>query len=139
MKQVGVYLYFEGRTFEAFEFYRSIFGGEFGEVRRFKDMPGEGKISDADQERIMYITLRMTDEFSLMGSDTMVEDPPLRMGTNVHIEIQAESEEEARRLFAGLSRGGEVAMPIEKQFWNALYGMVTDRYGIQWMVNYQLE
>jgi PhnB protein len=137
MKSISPYLNFNGSTEEAFTFYRSIFGGEFSSVQRFKDMPGSEQNPGKERQKIMHIALPLGKAGVMYGSD--VPESMLNMllfGSNNHIIIETESEEEARRLFEGLSNGGKVAMPLGKQFWGAPYGAFADKYGVQWMINY---
>jgi PhnB protein len=139
MAQINPYLNFNGNCEEAFNFYKSVFGGEFPMVSRFKDMPpAEGKsVSPVDGEKIMHVSLPISKETVLMGSDVGGEwAENIVEGSNVQLSINVDSEEEAGRIFNGLSAGGQVKMPLEKTFWGALFGMFTDRFGIHWMVNY---
>ncbi|GGE40539.1 PhnB protein [Pedobacter psychrotolerans] len=135
MVKINPYLNFNGNTEEAFNFYKSVFGGEFLAVHRFKDAPGSEEMKPADQEKIMHIALSIGGNI-LMGTDVMPPMSPATHGTGISISIDAESEAEASQVFENLSAGGEIAMPLEKMFWGALFGMLTDQYGIQWMVNY---
>ena len=138
MKSVNPYLNFNGNTEEAFKFYKSIFGGEFVILQRFKDMPGAEKMTPPNEmNRIMHVSLPLGKVGMLMGSDAPESrGMKVAFGNSVNISIEAESEEEAMRLFKGLSDKGKVAMPIGKQFWGAMYGMCTDKFGINWMINY---
>lgn len=137
MATINPYLNFNGNTEEAFNFYRSVFGGEFYMVQRFKDTPEKDKLSPADQEKIMHISLPIGKSDVLMATDALESmGQKLDVGNNMHIAISPESEEEAKRIFTDLSAGGNVIMPLEKMFWGALFGMFTDKFGISWMVNY---
>jgi PhnB protein len=139
MAAVNPYLNFKGTCEEAFNFYKSVFGGEFPYVGRYKDMPPseEGKMSDADQNLIMHISLPISKETTLMGSDVGGEWAKHTVeGNNIQLSVNTDSEEEANRIFKALSEGGRVNMPLEKTFWGALFGMMTDKFGINWMVNY---
>ena len=141
MKTVNPYLNFNGNTEEAFNFYRSVFGGEFASVMRWKDMPGcdqMGPLTDADKQAIMHISLPIGGGHVLMGTDSLKSmGHEAIIGTNSHIVLGAESKEEADRLFNSLSEGGKAAMPMQNTFWGAYYGMFTDKFGVQWMVNYE--
>lgn len=140
MATISPYLTFNGTCEAAFNFYKSVFGGEFPYVGRFKDMPGDAQVSEDDKEKIMHISLPISKETVLMGSDSSEAfGQATRVGNNFSISINAESEEEARRIFDGLSAGGKVTMPLDKTFWGALFGMFTDKFDIQWMVNYDYE
>jgi len=135
MATINTYLNFNGNTEEAFNFYKSVFGGAFTTVQRFKDSPGcEGMKTD-DLDKIMHIALPVGGNI-LMGTDITAPMPPSTFGTAISLSIDAESEEEAKRLFNELSAGGIATMPLDKMFWDALFGMLTDRFGIQWMINY---
>ncbi len=141
MATINPYLNFNGNTEEAFTFYKSAFGGEFTELVRFKDMPsdlpGSDKISERDKEKIMHVSLPIGKGNVLMATDVLESSgQPQVGGNNFYIYIAADTEEEAKRLFDALSAGGKVAMPLGKAFWGALFGMFTDRFGIQWMVGY---
>ena len=139
MASVNIYLTFDGNCEEAFELYKSVFGGEFPYIGRFKDMPPqEGKtVSDKDAEKIMHVSLPISKETMLMGSDTGGEwSPNFKQGNNFAISVNAESQEEADRIFNALSKGGQVTMPMDKTFWGDYFGMWTDKFGINWMVSY---
>ncbi len=138
MKSVNPYLNFNGNTEEAFNFYKSIFGGDFVMLQRFKDMPGAEKMTPPNEmNRIMHVSLPLGKVAVLMGSDAPESrGMKVTFGNSVNISIEAESEEEANRLFKALCDKGKVGMPIGKQFWGALYGMCTDKFGINWMINY---
>jgi PhnB protein len=139
MAVVNVYLNFDGNCEEAFNFYKSVFGGEFGYVGRFSDMPdGEGKpISAEEQNRIMHISLPISKETALMGSDTGGEwAAHFKQGTNFSISVNASSKEEADKIFNGLSNGGMVTMPLADTFWGDYFGMCADKFGINWMMSY---
>lgn len=139
MTTVNVYLNFDGQCEEAFEFYKSVFGGEFSYIGRFNEMPQDEniKLSEADGNKIMHVSLPISAETNLFGSDTVgAWSPKLVQGNNYSISINASSKEEADRLFNGLSAGGQVTMPLENTFWGAYFGMFVDKYGINWMVNF---
>ena len=137
MASIHTYLTFSGNTEEAFNFYRSVFGGEFKVLQRFKDMGQGDKISEADGEKVMHVALPVGNHSVLMGSDAIPSfSPAPQIGNNISVSLDTESEEEAKRLFDGLSAGGKVTMPMEKTFWDAYFGMFTDRFGINWMINY---
>ena len=135
MALINTYLNFNGNTEEAFNFYKSVFGGEFITVQRFKDAPGCEGMKAADQEKLMHIALPVGGGI-LMGTDITDPMPAATYGTGISLSIDTENEEEAKRLFDGLSAEGKATMPLEKMFWNALFGMLTDKFGIQWMINY---
>ncbi len=139
MATVNCYLAFEGTCEAAFNFYKSVFGGEFMYVGRYKDMPSsEHPVPEAEKEKIMHISLPISKETFLFGSD-MSESMgyKLTFGDNISLSVNTENEEEAKRIFKALSAGGQVTMPLEKTFWSALFGMLTDKFGINWMVSYE--
>jgi PhnB protein len=144
MKAVNPYLNFGGNCEEAFEFYRSIFGGEFLTVMRFKDVPAEEldeshQLPESEGEKIMHIALPIGKGTVLMGSDTPESMGAVTSGTNFSLSISTDSEAEATGLFNGLSAGGQVTMPLDKTFWGAYFGMVTDRFGVHWMISYDYD
>ena len=139
MATVNVYLTFNGNCEEAFLFYQSVFGGEFPYLGRFKDIPQEdgNKADPAMAEKIMHISLPISKETSLMGSDTGGEwASSFKEGNNFSISINADTREEADRIFNGLSAGGKVTMPMDKTFWGDYFGMWTDKFGINWMMSF---
>jgi PhnB protein len=135
---INPYLTFKDNCEEAFNFYRSVFGGNFTYVGRFKEMPPmEGMTVSAEEgERIMHISLPISKETVLMGSDSSdAFGHATVIGTNFSISINATSEKEADRLYNALSNGGMKTMPMAKTFWGSYYGMLSDKFGIQWMVS----
>jgi PhnB protein len=136
MKAINPYLNFSGNCEEAFNFYRSVFGGEFSAQMRFKEVPAEAQMDASEGEKIMHIALPIGQGSVLMGSDSPAAMGPTTTGNNSSISISTESEAEATRVFNGLSAGGQVTMPLEKAFWGSYFGMLTDKFGIQWMVSY---
>ncbi|SFI75544.1 VOC family protein [Myroides guanonis] len=138
MATISPYLNFNGNCEEAFLFYQSVFGGEFTFMGRFKDMPSEETLTEEQGNKIMHVSLPINGEIHLMGSDTM-EKSETPVCSNISISINAASEEEAHNLFNGLSKGGKITMPLQKTFWGALFGMFTDTFGTNWMVNYDYE
>jgi PhnB protein len=137
MTAVNPYLNFNGNTEDAFNFYRSVFGGEFQALQRFKETPHGDGMSDSDKEKIMHVSLPIGPHTNLMGTDSLESmGQQLKVGNNFSLAISPESMEEARKLFEGLSVGGKVEMPLEKAFWGAWFGMLVDQFGVQWMINY---
>ncbi len=139
MAKLNPYIHFDGKAEEAFNFYKSIFGGEFDMLMRFKDMPSEVASPTTASERIMHMSLPIGHGSILMGSDRPEMFGPAIIGENASISITADSEEEAHKIFNGLSAGGKITMPLEKAFWGALFAMLTDKYGVQWMISYNNE
>ena len=137
MATLNTYLNFPGNTEEAFNFYKSVFGGEFSMLQRFKDTPFGGNMADADKERIMHVALPIGNTSVLMATDAIESmGQTLTNGNNYSVSIHADSEAEANKIFSGLSEGGTVTMPLDKAFWGDYFGMFNDKYGIQWMVSY---
>jgi PhnB protein len=139
MPFINPYLNFNGTTEEAFKFYKSVFGGEFQTFQRFSEMPGGEKTPEAEKNRIVHVSLPIGKNNLLMGSDTMPSmGHTLTIGSNYHISVGTETEDEAKKVFDGLAQGGRVTMPLDKMFWNAYFGMVIDKFGVQWMVSCDL-
>lgn len=138
MPKLNAYLNFAGDAEAAFAFYKSVFGGEFTALVRFKDMPMEGfALPKADENKIMHIGLPIGKGDILMASDTLESlGQKLVPGNNVYLSFHPDSKEEADKIFKGLSAGGKIGMPIAVQPWGDYYGHFTDKFGIQWMVNY---
>lgn len=141
MAKVSTYLNFSRNTEEAFNFYKSVFGGQFSGrgIVRFGDIPpvkGAPPLSEADKHLVMHIELPITGGHVLMGTDapeslgfTVIK------GNNVHIMIDADTRQETRRLFNALSEGGKITIPLQDMVWGSFYGICTDKYGVQWMFN----
>lgn len=139
MATVNIYLTFNGNCREAFDFYKSVFGGEYPYIGTFGEMPpAEGsEVKEEDRDKIMHVTLPISEETILMGSDTGSDHAAqFVVGNNFSISVNAGSREEAERLFNGLSSDGKITMPLSDTFWGAYFGMFTDKFGINWMVNY---
>ena len=139
MAAINPYLVFNGNCEEAFLFYKSVFGGEFPYIGKFKDMPpaeGNPVLSEADGNKIMHVSLPIGDGSVLMGSDSNSASGVVTFGQNISISINTKSKEEADKLFNGLSVGGTVTMPMSQTFWGAYFGMFADKFGISWMVNF---
>ncbi len=138
MKTANPYLNFAGNTEEAFTFYRSVFGGEFvGGVRRFRDFGGNAMgIPESELDRVAHVALPLGAGNLLMGSDVPAGYRPLTVGNNFYISLETESGEEAERLFEALSAGGRTEMALGRTDWAEKYGILTDRFGVQWMVMY---
>ncbi len=136
MAVINPYLVFNGNCEEAFNFYKSVFGEEFSYLGRIKEAPSETPISEEEGEKIMHVTLPIGKGAVLMGSDTSEAHGLVSFGTNFSISINADSKEEATALFNGLSADGVITMPLTDTFWGAYFGMFVDKFGIQWMVNY---
>jgi PhnB protein len=137
MKAFNPYLNFAGNTEEAFNFYKSIFGGEYAMVMRYKDTPEGAKLSAKDAEKIMHIALPIGNGNVLMATDALESmGQKLNAGNNFSLSVHVDSEEDAHRIFNALADGGKVIVPMQMQFWGELFGQLTDKFGIQWMVTY---
>ena len=140
--EIHAYLNFDGQAEEAFRFYADALGGELTEVIRFDSMPPqEGfELTPELRNRVMHVGLSLADGQMLMASDTIEGMGPPRVdGNNFSISIHPTSRAEADRVFGALAEGGTVTMPMEDQFWGDYFGMVLDRFGVNWMVNYSAE
>lgn len=141
MATLNPYLNFAGNTEEAFNFYRSVLGGEFTMVQRYKDLPPEmsQNISAEDGEKLMHISLPVGDGNVLMGTDVLASmGQKLTTGDNFALSLSTKSQDETDRIFNGLSAGGQITMPLQQTFWSRSFGMFTDKFGVQWMVNYDI-
>ena len=142
MATINPYLNFNGNTEEAFNFYKSVFGGEFAAVMRFGDVSqSEGcdgmKVAENELDKIMHIALPIGRGNILMATDGLESmGQNFKVGDNFSISISADSRKEADELFSGLSEGGTVEMPLADAFWGDYFGMLQDKFGIQWMVSY---
>lgn len=142
MALVSTYLNFDGNTEEAFEFYKSVFGTEYaGEIARMGDNPveeGQPAMSDSMKNLVMHVSLPILGGHLLMGTDFTEEMGmgKLIQGNNFSISLLPDTREEADALFAKLSEGGNVTMPLADQFWGDYFGSTTDKFGVNWMVNH---
>lgn len=140
MAAINAYLNFNGNAKEAFNFYKSVFGGEFSMLMRMGDArgkPGCEQLTQADDEKIMHVALPIGKSDVLMGSDVLESMGQGKVGgDNFHIAIATDSKDEADKLFNGLSNGGKIIMPMSDTFWGAYFGMFIDKFDIQWMVSY---
>jgi PhnB protein len=137
MGKVNTYLNFTRNTEEAFNFYKSVFGGEFrGGITRLRDAPVPD-LAEEDKNLIMHIELQILGGHILMGTDAPESMGfTLNFGNNIHINLEPDSLEETQRLFNALSDGGKVDMELSKMFWGAYFGSCSDKYGVKWMVNF---
>ncbi|MBJ2122818.1 MULTISPECIES: VOC family protein [unclassified Flavobacterium] len=137
MAAINPYLMFNGTCEEAFLFYKSVFGGDFPYIGKFKDAPAEeGEVlSEEALNRIMHVSLPIGNTI-LMGSDSHPRYGDVGFGDNFSISINTESTEEADRIFNGLSAGGKVEMPMNNTFWGSYFGMFKDKFGVNWMVSF---
>lgn len=135
MTLVNPYLNFNGNTEEAFNHYKSVFGGEFAVLQRFKDSPGCENMPEVEQNQIMHIALPVGSNV-IMGTDVPKSMEQVTFGSNISLSIHAESREEADRVYNALTEGGKATMLMQDMFWGDYFGMLTDKFGIQWMVSY---
>ena len=137
MAQINPYINFNGNAEEAFNFYKSVFGGEFAKIIRFKDLASaEFPVAEHEVDKIMHIALPIGKNI-LMAND--VPESMGRVNENENrskISISTESKEEADKLFNGLSAGGQIEMPMADSPWGSYFGMFRDKYGIEWMVDF---
>jgi PhnB protein len=137
--KISPYLNFAGKTEEAFRFYAKVLGGKLTDIHRFGSMPtGGGPELTAEQKQlVMHVGIELPGGQMLLASD-MLEGmgPPRVEGNNISISIHPSSMEQADRVFNGLAEGGAITMPIADQFWGDYFGSLTDRFGVNWMVNY---
>ena len=144
--QLNHYLNFDGQAEAAFEFYRSIFGGEFSDLRRYGDLPDfADQLDEPSKQQILHISLPINPHTVLMASDVQAhlcgDSAPYVVGTHHYISINLEAHEraEAERIFNALSQNAEIEAELSHTFWGALFGSLKDQFGICWMVNCQLD
>ena len=136
MASVNPYLTFDGNCLEAFNFYKAAFGGDFEMVMRFSDMPKDAGQPgmEINPDLIMHISMPIGGGTAIMGSDR-----PAYMGSSTvgdNFSVSADTKEQADQLYKDLSAGGNPSMPMMDMFWGSYFGMLTDKYGIQWMISY---
>lgn len=141
MARINPYIQFNGNAEEAFTFYRSVFGGDFAKILRYKDLSSpEYPIAETDANRVMHIALPIGKGSVLLGSDVLEMMGHVTENDNRNtISISAESRQEADQLFNGLSVDGKIEMPISDGPFGAYFGMFGDKYGVQWMVEFTAE
>ena len=134
---LNVYLHFNGNCREVFEFYRSVFGGEFDILSTFRDMPEPMPgMAEEEMDDVMHVSYDVGGT-TLMGSDMpSAFGPPVTQGNNISISYQTESREQTDDLFARISEGGAVTMPLSDMFWGSYFGSCTDKYGVNWMFDH---
>ena len=136
MSTINSYLRFNGNCKEAMSFYNDCLGGELT-MQKVGESPMAGNMPQEMQDKIMHATLK-TDGFIIMASD-LCDETGLIKGNNVSLMLDCDTEDQIRNTYARLSDGGNKSHPLEKTFWNALFGDLTDKFGINWLMNYQLE
>tara|TARA_R110002111_G_scaffold66396_7_gene108212 strand:+ start:536 stop:964 length:429 start_codon:yes stop_codon:yes gene_type:complete len=135
--KVHPYLNFAGQAEEAFNFYKSVFGGEFLANMKMSEIPEGDKLSEQEQNLTMHISLQIAKDTVLMASDIMPSaGQVLQAGSQTYIMLTTESREEADRLFKGLSIGGNVEMDMDDMFWGDYFGSFVDKFGIRWMISF---
>jgi PhnB protein len=138
MTKLNAYITFNGNCEEAFNFYKSAFGGEFLYIGRYKDVPPTDRqiFPLENDEKIMHVTLPISKETVLMGCDSPeAHGQGTIFSNNISLSINTDSKEEADRLFNELSVGGQIKMSMSQTFWGAYFGMLTDRFGINWLIS----
>ena len=140
MARTSTYLNFNGNTEQAFQFYQSVFKTEFASpINRMKDVPpgpDMPELSEREKNLVMHVELPITGGHALMGTDAVESmGHSVSFGNNVSINLEPDSRDEAQRLFKALGAGGNVQMELQDMFWGALFGSLTDKFGVQWMVN----
>ena len=136
MAQLNPYLNFMGNTEEAFNFYKSVFGGEFTTISRFKDTPEKDRLPVDEQDKLMHVALKVGNN-TLMGTDALKSmGHSVTPGNQITLSLEAESKEEADKLYSALSAGGKAEMPMQDMFWGSYFGMLDDKFGIKWMINF---
>lgn len=138
MPTINPYLNFQGNTEEAFNFYQSVLGGEFvGGITRFGDSPEADNVAEDEKDKVMHIALPIGNGNMLMATDALESmGQKVNPGNNFYISIQADSKEQADDFFNGLSDGGEIKMDMQDMFWGDYFGMITDKFGIKWMISF---
>lgn len=140
MARTSTYLNFTRNTEEAFNFYKTVFGGDFvGGIARFCDIPPSDEmppLPEADKNLVMHIELPVVGGHILMGTDAPeTMGFTVNFGNNVHINLEPDTRAETKKLFEALSNGGKVTMDLQDMFWGAYFGSCTDKFGVQWMFN----
>jgi PhnB protein len=138
MTSVNAYITFNGNCEQAFNFYKSVFGGEFQYIGRYKDVPPADKqiFRLENEEKIMHVSLPIGNETILMGCDsTTAFEQGVIAGSNISLSINTDNKEEANRLFTELSIDGQIKMAMSQTFWGAYFGIITDKFGINWLIN----
>lgn len=137
MEAAHIYLHFNGTCEEAFKFYQSVFGGEFQSLTRFKEAPPESSFPDNEADKILHVALPVGRNSLIMGGDIPGAFLQSSKGTNFYIFLRTESEEETNTIFNELGSGGQIAMPLNHTFWGSYFGMIIDKFGVQWMLSFE--
>ena len=135
---LNIYLTFDGNCREAFDFYKSVFGGEYAAFQTFGDGPPDMGVTGVDKDKIMHVSLPVGSS-TLMGSDTTQDSAgTLIVGTNFSVSIVGESKDHCDNVFGKLLAGGVEKMPLQETFWGSYFGMCCDKFGINWMINFDM-
>ncbi|POY36996.1 VOC family protein [Solitalea longa] len=138
MAIVNPYLNFLGTTEAAFNHYKTVFGGEFSMLLRYRDTPEAGEVQEEDKDKIMHMALPIGNGNILMGTDALGSmGQSLQQGNNFYLSVHADSKVDADRVFSGLSTDGQEQMPMQDTFWGAYFGMLKDKFGVQWMISFE--
>ena len=137
MAKVNIYINFNGNCEEAFNFYKSVFGGDFQYLGCYKDVPppDRKKFRPENDEKIMHVSLPISKETILMGSDNPNSTDAIIVGNNISLSIDTNQREEADLIFTQLSAGAKIRDQMSETFWGAYFGSLTDRFGINWLIN----
>ena len=138
MSTLNVYLYFKGNCEKAFDFYKSVFGGEYEFIGRYKDIPQNARqnFPYCTDEQIMHVTLPISKETILMGSDMIDSNEEISESKNrFSLYVSTDNKKEAERIFNAFSDEGEIIVPIDEQFWGSYYGFCIDKFGISWKIS----
>ena len=138
MPTINPYLTFDGTCEEAFGFYKKVFDSEFQFIGRYKDVPAADRQNFPleNDEKIMHVSLPISQETILMGCDsTEAFGKTIKVGNNISLSVNAETKGKADEIFNALSSGGQIQMPMNETFWGSYFGVLTDKFGIQWMIS----
>ena len=137
MLSTNTYLHFAGNAEKAMNFYKRVFNGTFTIFQRYKEIPGGEKLNTDEQEKLIHASLNIGNGIILMATDALQSmGRDVIQGNNFYTCLHTDSEAETEKLFSLLSEDGQVEMPLNKTFWGAYFGMFRDKFGVQWMVNY---
>jgi PhnB protein len=138
MKNLSIYLIFNGNCEEAFNFYKDVFDGEIISLSRYKDIPfteTSHSFDEKESEKILHIALKFKNGFILMGSDANNVSGYAEFGNNFAISVTTEDSCQTEKIFNSISEGGKIFMPLGKTFWGDYFGSCTDKFGINWMIS----
>ena len=139
MITINPYLYFNGNCEEAFNFYKSVFETEFIYIGRYKEVPQKDKyIFQESENKIMHVSLPISEQMTLMGSDNAEVYKDGTSNNKFSLSINTDKREEADLLFKKLSKGGEIKLAMNETFWGSYYGIVKDRFGINWKISFEV-